>query len=293
MKTARIPNASDIVIITKFFTFNSINIIYFLYICTNINTQNMLSIKSIEKFDNEHVIDMYNNGMTLSEIAKKLGTGYNQLHQYFIIKNAPTRKAKRRVSIRNTAPKGQKFGLWTVVSDEVKSGKELSSDKKSRSLYWLVRCKCGHLSWKNSAHLKDGTSTRCKCCGNKNYISKDGSININALIASKYNQIKMGLKTRKKMTNMEFSLLPEDINELYNENHYCALSGIDLSIDLSKTLQQQNLSVDRIDSNLGYTKDNIQLVDKRINMMKGTLSNTEFIELCCKVAEHYGYSKCE
>lgn len=32
----------------------------------------MLSIKSIEKFDNEHVIDMYNSGMTFAEIAKKI-----------------------------------------------------------------------------------------------------------------------------------------------------------------------------------------------------------------------------
>lgn len=253
----------------------------------------MLSIKSIEKFDNEHVIDMYNSGMTFAEIAKKLGTGYNQLHQYFIIKNVPARKAKRRTSIRNTAPKGQEFGLWTVVSDEVKSGKELFPDIKTRNLYWLVKCKCGHLSWKNSTHLKDGTSTRCKYCGNKNYITRDGSTDINALILSKYNYIKTGLKTRKKMKNLEFSLLPEDIAELYNKNHYCALSGIDLSLDLGKTLQQQNLSVDRINSNLGYSKNNIQLVDKRINMMEGTLSNDEFVELCCKVAENHGYSKCK
>lgn len=32
--------------------------------------------------------------------------------------------------------------------------------------------------------------------------------------------------------------------------------------------------------------DNVQLVDKKINMMKGTLSNEEFIDLCKKVAEY-------
>ena len=50
-------------------------------------------------------------------------------------------------------------------------------------------------------------------------------------------------------------------------------------------MNKQNLSIDRIDSFKGYEKDNIQLVDKRINMMKGSLSNEEFIELCTKVAD--------
>lgn len=66
-----------------------------------------------------------------------------------------------------------------------------------------------------------------------------------------------------------------------------------MALDLSKPLSQQNLSVDRIDSNKGYEPDNIQLVDKRINMMKQSLSNDEFIELCCKVAEQHGYVKKE
>ena len=46
------------------------------------------------------------------------------------------------------------------------------------------------------------------------------------------------------------------------------LSGISLEVDLTKSLIKQNLSVDRIDPDKGYTPDNIQLVDKRINMMK-------------------------
>ena len=45
--------------------------------------------------------------------------------------------------------------------------------------------------------------------------------------------------------------------------------------------------MDRIDPDKGYIPDNIQLVDKRINMMKQSLSQEEFIDLCCKVADHY------
>lgn len=46
------------------------------------------------------------------------------------------------------------------------------------------------------------------------------------------------------------------------------------------------MSIDRINSDIGYEEGNIQWVDKRINMMKGSLSNKEFIELCTKVAKY-------
>ena len=250
----------------------------------------MLSEKSIKKFDEENVVGLYQSGMSFAEISQKLKTGYNQLHQYFIVKGITARRAVRRKTLRPKAPIGKTFGLWTVVSEEVKAGSELGY--KDRILYWLVQCKCGHLAWKNPVHLKNGTSTRCKRCGNKTFIDGDKEFSIEALILSKYNQIVSNLPTRKKCKNLEFSITPKDISELYEkQNHLCALSGIDLSIDLTKKLQQQNLSVDRIDSNIGYTKDNIQLVDKRINMMKGTLDNEEFINLCCKVAEQNGYHK--
>ena len=40
------------------------------------------------------------------------------------------------------------------------------------------------------------------------------------------------------------------------------------------------MSIDRINSDLDYTKDNIQIVHKNINMMKGTLDSKTFIYLC-------------
>ena len=79
----------------------------------------------------------------------------------------------------------------------------------------------------------------------------------------------------------------EYLNKLYEEQeHVCALSGISLEPDLNLTMQQQNMSIDRINSDIGYEEGNIQWVDKRINMMKGSLSNEEFIELCTKVANY-------
>ena len=50
--------------------------------------------------------------------------------------------------------------------------------------------------------------------------------------------------------------------------------------------KSHNISIDRIDSNKGYSRDNIQLVYPKINMMKFTYSQDEFIDLCKRVSNY-------
>ena len=250
----------------------------------------MIKEETITRYNELEIDKKYQEGMSTTEICKTFKISWNQLHQYFIIKGVQTRPAKRRESLRPKAPIGRKFGLWTVVSDEVKSGNQVSSISNSRNLYWLVQCECGELAWRNSAVIQSGKSTRCKKCGNKVYIDESGMAKVNSIILSKYNQTIQGLPTRKyrgRKSELTFNISVEYLNNLYEEqNHICALSGISLEPDLNLTMQQQNISIDRINSNIGYEEGNIQWVDKRINMMKGSLSNEEFIELCIKVAEY-------
>lgn len=239
-----------------------------------------------KKCDEINVIDLYvNQQMSGKEISDLIGTTNNSyVYEYLKLHNIPRRKACKRKQLRETPPIGQVFGLWTVISDMTKTD-------SYRNILWQCQCKCGHIAWKKASVLRKGLSTRCKKCGNKNYFTDNGEVNIQALIVSKFNQIKHNLSTRKKVSSLPFTITPEDMQKLYDQNPHCVLSGISLELDLTKSLQQQNLSVDRIDSDKGYEPDNIQLVDKRINMMKQSLSNDEFIELCCKVAEQHGMSK--
>ena len=247
----------------------------------------MITEETIKKLDDLKIDELYQNGASTAELRKEFHLAYNTLRQYFIIKKIPIHPARRRKSLRPPAPIGQKFGMWTVVSTEVKSGNECG--KKDRSLYWLVQCECGQLAWKNHISLQNGTTTKCKKCGNKSFITENGEVKTNAVILYKYNQTQNNIPTRThrgRRNPLKFNLSLTKIEELYEQqNHQCALSGISIEPDLTKRLQQQNLSIDRIDSFKDYEDDNIQLVDKRINMMKGSLSNEEFIELCIKVAD--------
>ena len=48
-------------------------------------------------------------------------------------------------------------------------------------------------------------------------------------------------------------------------------------------------SLDRINNDGNYNKDNIQLIACRFNLMKNTLSNDKFIDLCKKVVKNCNY----
>ena len=60
----------------------------------------------------------------------------------------------------------------------------------------------------------------------------------------------------------------------------CALSGVGISIDYGG-----NASLDRIDSSLGYTAENIQWVDGKVNLAKRAMSDEEFIEMCKRIVK--------
>ena len=49
--------------------------------------------------------------------------------------------------------------------------------------------------------------------------------------------------------------------------------------------KNRTASLDRIDSKLGYTSNNIQWVHKDLNYMKSDLDQSVFIEWCRKVVE--------
>lgn len=50
-------------------------------------------------------------------------------------------------------------------------------------------------------------------------------------------------------------------------------------------------SLDRIDSNKGYNKENIQWVHKYINKMKMDFNQDYYIEMCRKVSNYENFNK--
>ena len=51
-------------------------------------------------------------------------------------------------------------------------------------------------------------------------------------------------------------------------------------------INRLNISIDRINSSLGYTKDNVQLVAAIVNRMKTDLPDSEFIKICSIITDN-------
>jgi len=86
--------------------------------------------------------------------------------------------------------------------------------------------------------------------------------------------------TRKR----DFDLLVEDIYI----PEYCPYLGIKLSTDYFDRYNDNYYSVDRIDSNLGYVKGNIQIVSRLSNTMKNKSTKEELITFAKNILKMYG-----
>lgn len=65
----------------------------------------------------------------------------------------------------------------------------------------------------------------------------------------------------------------------------CMLSSVPLSIGKQSCNKSTSMSLDRIDSALGYTDENCQLLTTSVNTAKSTLSVVQFVGMCHDVVK--------
>ena len=94
-------------------------------------------------------------------------------------------------------------------------------------------------------------------------------------------QILHRTKRRAELKGLEFSLKEEDIII----PSMCKLLEIPLKIGI-KNNYENSPSIDRIDNNKGYTKDNIQIISKKANSMKNSASYEELIIFCKNILRY-------
>lgn len=182
----------------------------------------------------------------------------------------------------------EKYNDWQVINNNFiyKKGKK----------FLLCECKCGRKREIYFYALTAGASKRCHSCASKNKElpqefkdSWKGKL-IGALNATMYSHIKSKATERK----LEFKVSQKYLADLFDkQNRKCALSGLDIT--LSTKIKNGNsdfnfitASVDRINSSLGYTEDNVQWVHKDINKMKMAYANDYFIYICKLIAQNNG-----
>lgn len=92
---------------------------------------------------------------------------------------------------------------------------------------------------------------------------------------------------RAKAIKRRGSCIPIDMLEAIwaEQQGKCAVTGWPMTMELSKGVVKTNASIDRIDSSLGYTSGNIQLVCRCVNIAKSDLTTAEFLNMCNAVME--------
>lgn len=169
---------------------------------------------------------------------------------------------------------GTIYGQWEVISEDIKQGNRLEGSS-NRQAYWKVKCQCGRISWRNASQLVNNVTNSCRSCAKS-------ANNVNTFINTYHRQVLL----RCKIKNFECNITPQYLEELYlKQNKKCAISGLDIQFaPIYRRIYEQTISLDRIDSTKGYIEGNVQWVHKNINMMKGSLNQDRFIELCSTVS---------
>lgn len=123
----------------------------------------------------------------------------------------------------------------------------------------------------------------CRTCFNemqKTYEDTCYHSSLENVLRQRYN----AARNRSTRKGMDFDITTDYLLELWErQNGTCFYTGVPMTIDRN---DNNALSIDRIDSSKGYTRDNVVLVCSSINVMKNSHSIDEFINLCRSVVEH-------
>lgn len=166
----------------------------------------------------------------------------------------------------------KKFGRLTVLSR--------TATQKSRGM-WSCQCDCGKTTTVSTSNLKRNKVRSCGCL--KKEVSAQSIkkiIGYNTLSTGEavFNALYKDYKISALYKKLEFDLSKNDFKRLTKQNcKYC-------NTEPKHLYKKKNLNggyvgngVDRLDSNKGYTYDNVVPCCKTCNTMKNTLSVEEFV----------------
>ena len=144
---------------------------------------------------------------------------------------------------------------------------------------------CGKILSADTEHFyrkKSGIlSSECRSCFRERSSRNQHTRHYAGGVDYHLSYIARGMRQRARMGDMECDIDAEFLKALLEEQGgLCAISGIPLTFVKGKGHIPTNASIDRMDSQKGYTKDNVQLVAHQVNTMKSNLSVNQLIEWC-------------
>lgn len=198
---------------------------------------------------------------------------------------------------------GTQFGNYKVVSDEVFKIKDTSRNLY-RGYFKVVCTLCDTEHLVRSDILNSKQATKCKACSNKEkYLTnvKNKVISFKGysckhqgtgdMSKSYLFRLKTSCKSRKIQWDDDYMTTSNMWELLLKQDSKCALTGLNITLskgnnspvsnkDNNLDYSGWNASLDRIDSSVGYTENNLQWVHRDINKMKNSFKQDYFLEMC-------------
>ena len=133
----------------------------------------------------------------------------------------------------------------------------------------------------------DGYHSWCKdCCRDGNKQSRQ---KLNSTIEGRARVFLQNARKSADKRKQLFDLTISDVVECWKQQgEICAYSGRHMTLYAGHL---NTVSIERIDSTVGYTKENTILVCQAINRMKSDFSLSDFYGLCADVAQFLGDSE--
>lgn len=182
-----------------------------------------------------------------------------------------------------------------LVSNKI-SFEELFSRLKTKG-FELIKCdnytnttssiatcicqQCGR-TFSNNVHNLLYRSKSCGCRRKQLYKTNKGNTSVRWNGHGEISSKKWyAYKSNACKRGIEFNIKIEDAwNQFMKQDKRCAISNLDLTFDSTSKKCDGNASLDRIDSSVGYEKDNIQWIHKDIQNMKWNLPEDKFLTYC-------------
>jgi len=179
----------------------------------------------------------------------------------------------------HTTMLGKEVGTWRIIEFVGLFLREKDPRHQQDRVYKCNCIKCGYSREFRGNAISVSGLPRCSKCLDVEWAENTAYSRIYALI-----------ELSAKHREIEVTINAEFLKLLYfKQKGKCALSGVNITIPKTNkemTDYSWTASVDRINSDLGYTENNCQFVHKEINTMKMALVQDKFISWCKAVASH-------
>jgi hypothetical protein len=175
--------------------------------------------------------------------------------------------------------KGKRFGKYTVLHQTKGNG---------HCAIWTCQCDCGTIKDIKGPMLRKREVKSCGLCETeyrKKSSRKRGRWTGCGEISG---QFWSSIKNNARVRGLEFSITIEQAWEKFlQQQGKCALSGIALSTMQSyNSTTKRTASLDRIDSNKGYTIDNVEWIHKDLQAVKRNIPKKDFVKWCRLIVKH-------